>query len=431
MLFTISCEKPSGVESTESIPDQGAHPLPALSETEYRNSINDLQGKQKYDNSSESINWLLFEPLLQQARHEAGTELVALFGVMNYEQEYYNYYIQPLGFSEKAMAEAEGKLRPSFYEISTEETGTARISVAWIPDSDRAEFEFLRWIRPRVITTQSTLNKAKSTETQCPSEAYFEQSELVSEDANCELDEIVVTAEPYNPGGGDEPEPDWTWPSDPFDPSGGGGGGPNNDNPECNPPDYCEEPEDDFCELNPTADVCTEPCETNDEVLDDEIVQQKMEELWEASNADAPEFQRKEQGGWIIKDPVTNEISFEEFPPSWARKPCGIDLPANITVPPNTIGMLHTHPFTIGEKMYSCLKAPVAVIQQFQGQFDQVVKKYNNQPSPGDIELMNTFAQAGFDLDGYIIDEQGIVKYDENTVENNSSTMTTHSRCAY
>ncbi len=53
------------------------------------------------------------------------------------------------------------------------------------------------------------------------------------------------------------------------------------------------------------------------------------------------------------------------------------------------------------------------------------------QPSPGDLELMKTFAQAGLDIDGYIIDEQGIVKYDKNTIENDNSTMTTHTRCAY
>jgi len=64
LLIVLACEKPSGVESTESIPEQGDYPLPDLSETDYRSLIN---SQKKYKYQSEAIRWSLFEPLLEQA----------------------------------------------------------------------------------------------------------------------------------------------------------------------------------------------------------------------------------------------------------------------------------------------------------------------------------------------------------------------------
>jgi len=278
---------------------------------------------------------------------------------MNYDQEYYNYHVQPLGFSEKAMNEAEGKFRPAFYQIKTEDIGVGRISVAWIPDSDRAEYEFLNWIRPLVITQSNTTNKVKTNNTQCPSESYFEQSELISEDDHCELDEIVVTAPPYDPGGGLDPDPDWNWPNDPYDPGAGGGGGPNNDNPECNPPDYCEEPEDDFCEINPTADVCADPCEgenppkycecedTGNSVLDNITVQKVLDDLWKKQLES-----NKEQGGFVYMNGIGMYQFYELIEPRVTkRKRDKLEFKIPSGLPTGSI-YIHTHPPHTPETKY-------------------------------------------------------------------------------
>ena len=134
---------------------------------------------------------------------------------------------------------------------------------------------------------------------------------------------------------------------DPFD-GGGGGGGPSD--PCANgsltitgqvcgdDPDPCDGP-------NPPPEC--KKCETGDAVIDD--IGGEVEPLWEASDANNPDpFARKEQGGWITRDPATGRHRIVPFPDSFTRTACGIRiLPGDL--PPNTVGMFHTQPFATGD----------------------------------------------------------------------------------
>jgi len=188
---------------------------------------------------------------------------------------------------------------------------------------------------------------------------------------------------------------------------------------------------------NSEHDPEPEPCDTGDPVIDDPEIQQAFEQLWEESNFGSienpnPERERVEQGGWIVQDPSTGNRSFVEFSSDWQRSTCQIKPPEGFTLPDNVVAVIHTHPFTTGEKMYSCLQVPESLIQQFKSKFDQIVKKYDNRPSSKDVSFLNDISdQTGISLIGYIFDQDGITKYNQNSVSNDSKTMSSHKRCGY
>lgn len=227
---------------------------------------------------------------------------------------------------------------------------------------------------------------------------------------------------------------------------GGGGGFPGDDPGECDPmgTEPCFEDGGGGSIPPPEPDPCDEPnppawcqpgnkCETGDATIDNTGVQETFEDQWGKSNADATDqSDRLEQGGWITEDPISGELGFTEFPSEWTRQPCRIQLPEIITVPNNTVGILHTHPFQLGEKMYSCANLSQTMYQQFQQQFGSVVKTYEGNPSHGDVSLIEQINDASPQtIKAYLIDENGITEYDENSDPNDINTSNRHERCGF
>ncbi len=144
--------------------------------------------------------------------------------------------------------------------------------------------------------------------------------------------------------------------------SGGGdseGGGPTNDDSDmCStyntglnsvsayimeqPPEGCKDPNE------------VEPCTTSNTRLkstfNDPAIKAAIGDLWIYSNTHLPITQRVEQGGWITQN-SNGELGFITFPDSWNNTACSIIPPAGWknSIPANTIGWVHTHPFWKGD----------------------------------------------------------------------------------
>jgi hypothetical protein len=88
-------------------------------------------------------------------------------------------------------------------------------------------------------------------------------------------------------------------------------------------------------------------CVTGDATIDNTGVQETFEYIYNKSDFDLPIDQRTEQGGWITKNPISDDFGFTEFPSDWPRYACGIGMPQSWVnaAPSNTVGMVHTHPF--------------------------------------------------------------------------------------
>jgi hypothetical protein len=104
-------------------------------------------------------------------------------------------------------------------------------------------------------------------------------------------------------------------------------------------------------EANPHPQDCEKgPCEKYDRIIDDPDIRESFLELWVDSETDLPINQRSEQGGWIVsKD--KNEFEVIPFPSDWSTSACDIEAPNNFLdeIPPNLVGVVHTHPFFEGE----------------------------------------------------------------------------------
>ncbi|MCH8556569.1 MAG: hypothetical protein LAT84_02045 [Balneolia bacterium] len=231
----------------------------------------------------------------------------------------------------------------------------------------------------------------------------------------------VDPVDPGEPGGGTPPIGDDDDPCDEFgggdDGEGDTGGGHDNDEDflprllecsECdapNPPGWC--PVDDEEEEE-------EVCDTEDEIINHLGDQGVLNELWELSNYTDNEFDRLEQGGWIV-DAGNGNFVFHEFGDDWLRNACRITHPAEFDIPEGTVAMIHTHPYTVGEEMWACLNVPQEIIDLDPDGFSSIVKKYNNNPSDHDINFLNSLSSIGVNIDGYILDKNGIIKYDKNS----------------
>lgn len=371
--------------------------------------------KTKTGGGNTTIDWHSIEKLLAQAQDQTEAELIAVFSVRDSLGVWYNYYLQPLGFSPKAMEEANGKTQIFIYELNKDDAGSVpRIAVAIIPEGEQAFKEMEHWILPRV-ETEPEQEKLKTT---------CEYVKVAPEASVCWRGGCTYYPAIYEwqCNGGGSSDPSWNWPDDGSGSGGSGSGGsePGKDgtNEECLPP-YVD-----------IGGECVQPCQTGEPALDDPDVSEKINDLWEGSNFSGNQFDRKEQGGWIIKNPTTNDYSFQEFPSSWVRLACKIEPSQEFTLPSNVIGVIHTHPFSTGEKMWSCLGLSESFINQFKSSLEQAVEKYENTPSPDDIMFLNDInQQTGLDIDGYIIDESGVIKYDKSTDVENVNSMSKFDRC--
>ena len=229
---------------------------------------------------------------------------------------------------------------------------------------------------------------------------------------------VVVVEEAPGSGGSAEPNDD-PWPTsddnptegEPADcvsegpgmpclPGSGGGGG------LVDPPDDPEE------------------CDTGDPVIDD--IGDHVDPLWKASDASNPDpFSRLEQGGWITRDPQTGKHSIVPFPDSFPRTACSVTLLPGV-LPPNTVGMFHTHPYSYGDsedyvacKFESISKGPLGLLPESDRMAlaEELAQSspYQGKPSEGDIVELQRIRNQGVEMFGIIADKDGYARYDADT----------------
>ena len=151
-----------------------------------------------------------------------------------------------------------------------------------------------------------------------------------------------------------------------------------------------------------------------------------MDDEWEASNASDPDpFARREQGGWITLDPMTGRHRLVSFPDNFPRTPYSVTiLPGSL--PPNTVGMFHTHPFAIGDtdaylacKFETLSKGPLRGLPSsiLMEEAEELARSspYRSQPSEGDVAELQRLQRQGINLFGVIADKNGFVRYTADT----------------
>lgn len=171
----------------------------------------------------------------------------------------------------------------------------------------------------------------------------------------------------------------------------------------------------------PPPDPPADTCLTGDEALDAPAVKQGLKDLWTRSNPDAPQAQRLEQAGWIVRS-WDGSYSMVPFSVS-VQGPCNIN--GNLAAPLGAVAWVHTHPYGRGEVQTSCppLQEPDPSAP---GGFRAVIRNgqpvygiYRNNPSDPDRQLLdqvNTL-RAGLGQDqlaGVIIDANRMTIYSED-----------------
>lgn len=178
-----------------------------------------------------------------------------------------------------------------------------------------------------------------------------------------------------------------------------------------------------------TGPICEEcfppeepPCATSDSVVNAPAVQNGFKEIWDRSNADAEIAQRREVGGFVIRDPLLG-YTFQPFPESWSASACSIAPPQGFMPPASAVAWVHTHPYETEEKMTSCPPDPIVI----GGTLFYVYTKYMNDPSGDD----GKYAQR-WGLPGYVIDKNKITKFVGNPQSEIHYDITFRTnRCAY
>lgn len=171
-------------------------------------------------------------------------------------------------------------------------------------------------------------------------------------------------------------------------------------------------------ELDDTDEI-PNPCDTGDDILDDNGIQQSLNSIWEKSNVGRLMSARKEQGGWIVDN--NGSFSFVPYPNDWERTACGIQSPSDwlSDIPYNAVAMVHTHPFYQGEDTRSVCG-------------DEGEASYQGGPSWDDCKVLTEIASKtnNFALEGYVIDGNNISKYNWKSVAN-TENIEKYVRCGY
>jgi hypothetical protein len=177
----------------------------------------------------------------------------------------------------------------------------------------------------------------------------------------------------------------------------------------------------------PSPDPPADTCLTGDEGLDAPAVKQGLKDLWTRSNPDAPQAQRLEQAGWIVRG-WDGSYSMVPFNVS-VQGPCNIN--GNLSAPPGAVAWVHTHPFTTGEVMASCGPVKMQDPSAPGGYRDMIgsdgqprYRAYNNNPSNFDRNLLDqvntlraSLTPPQDQLAGVIIDANRTTIYTENSGE--------------
>jgi hypothetical protein len=233
MITALGCDV---IQSNKNVPsnieESGETLLPKIQKDKFiLNFFGDDEPKKKTGNAS--VSWDEIESVIEIAQEQTGEELIAVFSVRDSTGAWYNYYLQPLGFSPEAMEEAQGETQLFVYELDPDTLGSvSRIAVANIPSGTISMIEFEQWILPMT----NLKNKSNST--------------FVTEDCGWEIDVPGGSAcweggcSYYDPeygyycndNNGNDYDPTWNWPK-----SGGGGGSSGgsesgSDEDDCRPP---------------------------------------------------------------------------------------------------------------------------------------------------------------------------------------------------
>lgn len=182
---------------------------------------------------------------------------------------------------------------------------------------------------------------------------------------------------PIPPGGGTSPPTCPSW------------------DPACTPPCPIGDP---TCASPPP----TEPgdtCRTNDPVVDDPDVSQGLASLWIQSNPDANLYQRTEKAGWIVEYPA-GQYSIMQFTGT-ERFGCGEYRNVPFPSQGRIVGIVHTHPYEVGEFIADC---NLRNVQTYDGTPSEVDRKT--------AEELGRLLGLGGPLPGYIIDKDGYYRYD-------------------
>lgn len=222
-------------------------------------------------------------------------------------------------------------------------------------------------------------------------------------DGVCVLDPIVVgpgECDPYLSLNGCEEECEESAPGSPevvgadgcYDPGGtdpGTGGGTDP------PPSGCPEWDPDCDQQAPQPD----PCDTGDAVVDDPQVSEGLQDLWAASNPDAPLYQRRETAGWIVEYPAGqfSIVPISTTSSSFGCAEIDVQFPATGTI----VGFVHTHPYQVDETIVDCELTNV--------------QDYTGAPSDEDRVASGLLGNAlgrAEPLPGYIIDKDGYYRFE-------------------
>jgi hypothetical protein len=105
-----------------------------------------------------------------------------------------------------------------------------------------------------------------------------------------------------------------------------------------------------------TCNLFKDPSEVTDPLLNDPAVQQGLKDLWSGSNPLDPIANRREQGGYIVKNPITGQLSVVPYLSNQSPTSCTatIDGAEVSTITANgseIVGYVHTHPYTRGTRL--------------------------------------------------------------------------------
>jgi len=200
---------------------------------------------------------------------------------------------------------------------------------------------------------------------------------------------------------------------------GGGGGGSDPDPGDCDPTLPCFDGPG-GSQPPPSVDD-PEPCDTDDEIIDNPNVNGEFPSIWEATNFGDeinpnPLDQRMETAMWVIQDGI--DLITQPFPEDWIFTACGIGIPEETNladvIPDNLIGWVHTHPFREGEDT-----RPVCG--------SDADSSYTSGFSFDDFEFHLDLANAtgNFSLTAIMIDNQKILKMDV------FQNITSFNRCGF
>lgn len=159
-------------------------------------------------------------------------------------------------------------------------------------------------------------------------------------------------------------------------------------------------------------------------MLDDPAVRQVLWNLWQQSNADAPQTQRLEQAAWIVLN-ADGSLGMAPFTDLTEQGPCAVN--GNMLAPANAVAWVHTHPFRRGEELVVCgaykrLDPAGNWIDVIGPDGRPDYPEYDNRPSADDravLEAINDFRkQHNLDLlSGVIIDHDRTTAFTEDAAE--------------